>query len=448
MTTLPRTGRAARRGLLLTALLSGGLLVGGAVLSWTGAREVGAALDRGQGDLHVQALHQGLSGGPPTDEQLADVVAQQQDEGLLFVGLVDGDRTLVSAGTPAGSLTGLSRVDGRVRMVHRPPGRPDGRPPGPPDLLEAGPGSAPPRGPLGVGPEASAPPDGPPGGPPGLAPPGAAPHPPRGHLIVLEFEPRLSSSLQAQADRQLALSILAALLLAGAAGVFWRQSVRAEEAEAALADAERLAALGEMSAVLAHEIRNPLAALKGHAQLVAEQLDGQRAQRSAHRVVQGAERLEALANDLLDFVRSGAVDLAEHDPAALLRAVAEDHPGVSLVLDDAPSAWTFDRARMRQVLDNLLANARQASEDVEAAVSIDGDELVFAVRDRGPGVPGDASQLFEPFHTTKTRGVGLGLAVCKRIATAHGGRIAATNRDGGGAEFFVALPASAPSSTL
>lgn len=435
MTDAPRTGRAARRGLLITALLAGAVLVAGAAVSWQGARDVADALDRGQGELFVQALNQHAS-GPPDDAALQAVIEEQREAGLTFAALVRNGEVLRSAGEPVGPLSdlkpGLTRVAGRVQMVPRLPGPPPRRG----ELRQAGA------------------PDGPPSadGPPRADRPPRA-RPPRGRppVLVLEFEPRLSAALQTRATALLALAVLAALLLAGAAAIFWRQSLRADEAEAALLERERLAALGEMSAVLAHEIRNPLAALKGHAQLVAEQLADHRALRSANRVVQGAERLESLANDLLDFVRSGAVDLAPHDPVALLRSVAENHPGVAVLADATPDTWVFDRARMRQVLDNLLSNARQASEEVEAAVALEGQLLVFRIRDRGPGLPeGGPARLFEPFHTTKTRGVGLGLAVCKRIAVAHGGRIGAANREGGGAEFRVALPAreDAPTTTL
>ena len=94
----------------------------------------------------------------------------------------------------------------------------------------------------------------------------------RGRSVLIEFEPLVAERLAAHAARALALGVVVALLLMAAAAVFWRMSQRHEEVQRRLEHQRRLGALGEMSAVLAHEIRNPLASLKGHAQLLAERL--------------------------------------------------------------------------------------------------------------------------------------------------------------------------------
>ena len=123
----------------------------------------------------------------------------------------------------------------------------------------------------------------------------------------------------------------------------------------------RLAALGEMSAVLAHEIRNPLASLKGNAQLLAAMLPeaaGDKPRQKAARVVDEAVRLEALTNDLLEFVRTGELRRADVDPAALLRdCAASVSDAIELDTAAAPPSWPLDDARLRQVLVNLLSNA-------------------------------------------------------------------------------------------
>src|SRR5439155_21048299 len=119
----------------------------------------------------------------------------------------------------------------------------------------------------------------------------------------------------------------------------------------------RLASLGEMSAVLAHEIRNPLASLKGNAQLLAAMLPADDKPRAkADRVVDEALRLEQLTSDLLAFVRTGELQRAAVDPAQLVREAAA---GLAVEVDGtgAPRAWSLDAARMRQVVVNLLDNA-------------------------------------------------------------------------------------------
>jgi two-component system sensor histidine kinase HydH len=214
-----------------------------------------------------------------------------------------------------------------------------------------------------------------------------------------------------------------------------------------------LASLGQMSAVLAHEIRNPLASLKGNAQLleklVAQNKDSNdktagKAASKAERVVSEASRLELLINDLLDFARSGELHRRDEDPGKLLQDCAEAFGSRSIEVDvkGAPKAWSLDPARMRQVLNNLLQNAVQASDRVQASVSSRGGRLHFVVRDHGDGIAESSSDsLFEPFHTKKTQGTGLGLAVAKRLVELHGGTISARNANGGGAEFCVDIPA-------
>jgi two-component system, NtrC family, sensor histidine kinase HydH len=202
-----------------------------------------------------------------------------------------------------------------------------------------------------------------------------------------------------------------------------------------------------MSAVLAHEIRNPLASLKGHAQLLLETLpEASRERDKADRVVRESVRLETLTNDLLDFVRSGQIERRAADPAELLRSCVEEAGSDRFDVDvaAAPKQWSLDPARMRQAVGNLLRNALQASPDgakAEASVSERDGRLVFAVRDRGEGIPpGEEEAIFEAFHTKKVRGTGLGLAVAKQVVERHGGTIEAANRDGGGAEFRISIP--------
>jgi two-component system, NtrC family, sensor histidine kinase HydH len=253
-----------------------------------------------------------------------------------------------------------------------------------------------------------------------------------------------------QAITSLAFSAVGAGLLTLVALLFWRAARRHEAAAQYIAQQKRLSQLGEMSAVLAHEIRNPLASLKGNAQLLAERLEeGSRDRRRADRVVSEAIRLEALTTDLLDFARSGPITQAPVDPAGLLRVAAEEvaDGAVRLEVEEAPPLWSMDEARLRQALVNLLSNAAQVSPEGKppvARVAEEGGRLVYTVRDYGPGLKEEERErIFEPFFTTRTNGTGLGLSVARRVVEMHGGRLEADNHREGGAVFRITLPHAA-----
>lgn len=267
-------------------------------------------------------------------------------------------------------------------------------------------------------------------------------------VLVLEFEPVIARSMVSSAVRSLILAAIVAGLLTVAGLVFLRLSLRFEAAERQMEERRRLAVLGEMSAVLAHEIRNPLASLKGHAQLLVERLtDSSDEQRKAERVVSEATRLEALTTDLLDFAGSGPIQLDELDPAEMVRtsaAEAAPHGTITVHTADAPARWPIDRRRLHQALVNLMRNAAQASPEgvpPEVTVAVEAGRLVIEVRDHGTGLPaGKEDRIFDPFFTTRTTGTGLGLPVARRIAELHGGTLTASKADGGGALFRLELP--------
>ena len=274
--------------------------------------------------------------------------------------------------------------------------------------------------------------------------------PPQGGALpdlVMELEPTVSKQLREGATKSFFFSVTAAASLLALTLALWFSLAREERRRAQSERERQLATLGEMSAVLAHEIRNPLASLKGHAQLLGEQLAGDaKVQKKVARIVDEARRLEELTSTLLDLVRSSSVSPQPTDPALLLREAAEAVDAERILLDTsrAPSSWSLDATRMAQVLRNLLQNALQASPvgaPVEASVSLERGELVLRVRDRGEGLPaGSETRIFEPFHTTRVQGTGLGLAVARRIVELHGGRIRGENHAEGGALFTLWLP--------
>lgn len=269
-----------------------------------------------------------------------------------------------------------------------------------------------------------------------FVPPDHAPHehlgPPQ--AVVIEFEPTYATELEQRSMGMMAVSGISAAVLLVAASLFWLAWRRAEAAELDLERTRHLAALGQVSAVLAHEIRNPLAALKGHAQLLEEGLEGKKQERAA-RVVSEAERLEKLTKSLLAFSRTAQLEPTETDVGQLARSLAADD-----VVVTGEATWVLDEERLRRVLTNLVENARQAGGPVELSVTAD-RQLMIEVRDHGPGVPADErTRIFEPFHTTRTKGTGLGLAVVHRIVKLHGGTVEVLDHPDGGAVFRIELP--------
>jgi two-component system sensor histidine kinase HydH len=415
----PSLGRWARWGWLITTIAMGAALL---VTAWLGrqrARAVTSTLNRGQSMVLFESVRQQSRAmtQPPDGAQLDSLLRQHQASGLRYLAFFDSSGAVIAQAGEAAS------------PVHRPARRPSG-----PPLLEQ------------VGSRvrlwgftALAPPPGPPPGRPARARPRLS--------FLMEFEPLVAERLAAEATQTFVLSALVAAALIAAAVVFWRLSMKQEATERRLEQQRRLGALGEMSAVLAHEIRNPLASLKGHAQLLAEHLsEGSPDRRKASLVVTEAERLEALTGDLLDFARSSPVDLQPADPAVLLASCAEEvqRGGFVIRAEGAPRVWRLDTNLMRQALTNVLRNARQASPEgtrPEATVGRSDGSLILTVRDFGSGIaPGDEKRIFSPFYTTRTTGTGLGLAVALRVVELHGGTITAGNHPDGGAVFRIAIP--------
>jgi two-component system sensor histidine kinase HydH len=274
-------------------------------------------------------------------------------------------------------------------------------------------------------------------------------HPLHGKQMILEVESTTAHSLIARARASLVVGLLAAAVLLGLAGIFWRISRHAERASILLEHDRQLKLLGQMSAVLGHEIKNPLASLKGHAQLLLEKLPANHiGRKGAETVLRETIRLEELSRQVLEFARTGSVSCKSEDPVVIVGKAVQGIGDADVKLDvrGGPATWFLDAARMEEVLENLLRNARDASpagQSVDVLVDICSDEqLIFEVRDRGEGiVPGEEERVFEPFYTRRAKGTGLGLPLARRIVEGHGGTITARNHPEGGAVFRVSLPA-------
>lgn len=227
-------------------------------------------------------------------------------------------------------------------------------------------------------------------------------------------------------------------------------------AEQTLAQSSKLAALGEMSAAVSHELNQPLAAMKTYlagARLLLRRERPEEAMSSFNRIDDLIERMGAITRQLKSYARKGQKELSPVDMRdALASALSMMEPQLKLrqvkitrILPDDPVLVLGDRMRIEQVMVNLLRNALDATKGVnDAEVDIllsSGRSATLTVRDNGHGIE-DLDELFEPFYTTKQPGdgVGLGLAISSGIVADLGGRLTARNSDAGGAVFEMQLP--------
>jgi len=229
-----------------------------------------------------------------------------------------------------------------------------------------------------------------------------------------------------------------------------------EVAELTLAQSSKLAALGEMSAAVSHELNQPLAAMKTYlagARLLLQRKRLDEALSSFQRVDDLIERMGAITRQLKSYARKGGEAFEEVDlRACVSSALAMMEPQlkarvvkISRGIPRQPVLVMADRLRLEQVIINLLRNALDATKDMKDP-QIDlllsaGETATLTVRDNGHGIT-DLENLFEPFYTTKKpgEGVGLGLAISSGIVTDLGGRLTARNGEGGGAVFEMQLP--------
>ena len=245
--------------------------------------------------------------------------------------------------------------------------------------------------------------------------------------------------------------------LALANGELQRQFAEKEALREAARRRERLAAMGEMAARLAHQLRTPLAtALLYAVQLGETALPAAERARFAGNTVDRLRHLERLVDDMLHFVRGVSVDCEPTTAGELLREAFQTMEpqalarGLLLEVRDETGGCVLraDRLALSGALLSLLENAVQSCAPggrVSMVASATGAELAFCVSDSGAGIaPKVRARLFEPFFTTRSGGTGLGLAIVRAVAEAHGGSVSVRSVKGAGSEFDLRLPLAPP----
>ena len=246
-----------------------------------------------------------------------------------------------------------------------------------------------------------------------------------------------------------------------------------------VAERQRLAALGRLSTIIAHEIRNPLMIIKASLRpLERDAVPAEDVRSAVADIGDEVNRLNRLVNEVLDFARPIRFELAEADvnrlceESAAASTAAQAGPPVHLELAPGLPLVTTDAERLRSVLVNVLVNARHAVEARQAETGEAGSPraerpdrgdhdivletagrpggwFTITVRDRGIGIPPDElARVFEPFFTTKRGGTGIGLAISRNIVEGLGGTITAASEAGAGTTFRIELPAVPPISDM
>jgi len=215
--------------------------------------------------------------------------------------------------------------------------------------------------------------------------------------------------------------------------------------------------MGELSASIAHEIRNPITAAKSLVQQMGEDPNCDENVEYARIALEELDRVEHSISHLLRFAREEPVRLETIDVAGVVDSALDTfrdrlaESGVQVDRDiDVNGQTRADPDKIRRVVINLVGNALDAVQNadvsapvvsVSAGQNLADTELWLRVRDNGPGIePERLAQVFSPFHTSKADGTGLGLAITKKIVEGHGGTIEATSEPGSGTEFVVMLP--------
>lgn len=270
-------------------------------------------------------------------------------------------------------------------------------------------------------------------------------------MIALHTYPVEGIVRQARVHTVGMIAVMAILWVTGA--LFIRMSKHSDELKSRMAERERLAVIGEMASVLAHEIRNPLGSIKGFAQYLREHNpDG--SVEYLDIIISESRRLEVLTEDLLMYAKPIEILPVEFNLLELVRETLRSFDNevlgknISISLTGGDFSVRADREKVKQIILNLIHNAADAVDDggeIAVKVAMENGKGVIIVKDNGCGMDeADAAKVFQPFFTTKTRGTGLGLAIVDKLIKAMGGNVTVESAPGKGTVFTVEIPRSQP----
>lgn len=236
--------------------------------------------------------------------------------------------------------------------------------------------------------------------------------------------------------------------------ILFRDLSEQHKNEEQIKDTERLQAIVDMSATIAHELRNPMASISGSAELLSEMLNTDESQKLLRIISKEVERLDSIVEDFLSFTRLRKVELTEVDINELLGDIAvllyhnKKFPSDMKLIHqetEEPVYILADQKQLKQMLLNLGLNALESMPhggELELALDPNCDGMVeISVRDTGEGIPDDVREkMFTPFYTTKKKGSGIGLFVTQKVVQSHKGRIEIDTELGKGTKFRIYLP--------
>jgi signal transduction histidine kinase len=250
-------------------------------------------------------------------------------------------------------------------------------------------------------------------------------------------------------------ALLGGLFLYGALfWIVWRAGFLIRRQHEQLVESESLAAVGEMASAITHSIRNSLASIRSSAEVLLEGGDIRHSDEAAQDIVGESDSVEAGIRELLAYSQPLSYspeplqgnEVIRHSLQHFERVIAKHHIVVDLDLEESTLLFQGDVVLLGQVFEGLIANALDAMSSggtltIKNHLTADGKNARIKIADTGQGVPSDqVDKVFQPFYTTKSSGLGIGLSLIQRIVKRHGGNIELTSRQGQGTEVCVQLP--------